>query len=75
MNILGNIEMLEKYRVVTGGDQLTKVRFKGAINLRLLSVTPTGRLEHVQPVVCELWHMKQDYLEVSVIPKQNYSHC
>ena len=56
--------MLEKYRVVTGGDQLTKVRFAGAINLRLMSPTSTGRLEHVQPVVCELWHLKQDYLEV-----------
>ncbi|XP_076116504.1 uncharacterized protein LOC143083974 [Mytilus galloprovincialis] len=59
----GDIKMLEKYRVVTGGDQLTKVRFAGAINLRLMSPTSTGRLEHVQPVVCELWHLKQDYLE------------
>ncbi|KAJ8299422.1 hypothetical protein KUTeg_023482 [Tegillarca granosa] len=59
----GNLEMLEKFKVVTGGDQLTKVRFDGAANLRLLSPTAAGRLDHLKPRICELWHLKQDFLE------------
>ena len=61
---LGTVDALDKYGVVAGGDQLTKVRFEGAKNLRILSRTSTGRLEHLRPIICELWHLKQDYLEV-----------
>ena len=68
---LGDTEMLDQYRVVTGGDQLTKVRFAGAHYLRRMSPTATRRLEHVQPVICELWHLKQDYLDVSYAHKHN----
>ncbi|KAJ8300788.1 hypothetical protein KUTeg_022307 [Tegillarca granosa] len=57
----GYLEMLEKFKVVTGGDQLTKVRFDGAATLRLLSPTAAGRLNHIKPHICELWHLKQDF--------------
>ncbi|KAJ8301178.1 hypothetical protein KUTeg_020165 [Tegillarca granosa] len=59
----GNLEMPEKFKVVTGGDQLSKVRFDGAATLRLLSPTAAGRLNHIKPRICELWHLKQDFLE------------
>ncbi|CAC5375610.1 unnamed protein product [Mytilus coruscus] len=59
----GTVELLDKFGVITSGDQLTKVRFEGAKNLRLMSPTASRRLEHLRPVVIELWHLKQDYLE------------
>ena len=59
--------MLEKHGVVVGGDQLTKVRFVGASNLRRMSPTAAGRFDHLQPIVCELWHLKQDLLDVCTV--------
>lgn len=56
--------MLDEFGVIASGDQLTKVRFEGAKKLRLMSPTTSGRLDHLRPVVIELWHLKQDYLEV-----------
>ncbi|XP_076080521.1 uncharacterized protein LOC143051506 [Mytilus galloprovincialis] len=59
----GTVEMLDEFGVIASGDQLTKVRFEGAKKLRLMSPTTSGRLDHLRPVVIELWHLKQDYLE------------
>ena len=64
INNLGDFDQLEKFKVVVGGDQLTAVRFDGAAALRLFSPTPIRRLEHLKPIICELWHLKQDFLEV-----------
>ncbi|KAK3083045.1 hypothetical protein FSP39_012508 [Pinctada imbricata] len=36
---------------------------EGAKDLKRLSLTPQARLEHLDPIVCELWHLKQDLLE------------
>ena len=47
-----------------GGDQLTRVRLQEAKNLRTLSVTPEKRYDELYPIVCEMWHSKQDFLEV-----------
>ena len=47
-----------------GGDQLTRVRLQEAKNLRTLSVTPEKRYDDLYPIVCEMWHSKQDFLEV-----------
>jgi len=61
----GNIDLLRKYKVPLGGDQLTRVRLQEARNLRTLSVTPEKRFDDLNPIVCEMWHSKQDFLEVS----------
>ncbi|KAL5017472.1 hypothetical protein ScPMuIL_007061 [Solemya velum] len=59
----GNIDLLRKYKVPLGGDQLTRVRLQEARNLRTLSVTPEKRFDDLNPIVCEMWHCKQDFLE------------
>ncbi|KAK3099953.1 hypothetical protein FSP39_012447 [Pinctada imbricata] len=61
--LAGGNTALEKYGVLLGGDQLTRVRLDGAKDLRYLSPTPEKRFDHLKPIVCELWHLKQDSLE------------
>lgn len=61
--VTGSEDILHKYRVPVGGDQLTRVRFEESKNLRTLATTPAKRFEDLHPFVIELWHTKQDYLE------------
>lgn len=63
MGAFGNIDLLRKYKVPLGGDKLTRVRLQEARNLRTLSVTPEKRFDGLNPIVCEMWHSKQDFLE------------
>lgn len=63
--LIGDVELLRKYKCVIGGDQLTRCRLQEAKNLRTLSDTPEKTFEDLYPIVCELWHSKQDFLEVS----------
>lgn len=49
---------------IFGGDQLTRERLDGCIPLRQLAPTPEERFDHIKPIVCEFWHVKQDMLEV-----------
>ncbi|XP_076081561.1 uncharacterized protein LOC143052416 [Mytilus galloprovincialis] len=58
----GNTDNLDKYGVVLGGDMLTRERLQNAKNITYLAPTPRGRFEHLAPVTCELWHVKQDLL-------------
>lgn len=61
----GNIDALRRYGVPVGGDQLTRVRLQEAKNIRSLAVTPERRYDDLHPIVCEMWHSKQDFLEVN----------
>ncbi|CAC5416828.1 unnamed protein product [Mytilus coruscus] len=58
----GNTDMLQKHGAVLGGDQLTKERLQNVKNIRFLALTPKGRFEHLNPIVIEHWHVKQDLL-------------
>lgn len=62
-NAFGNIDALRRYGVPVGGDQLTRVRLQEAKNIRSLAVTPERRYDDLHPIVCEMWHSKQDFLE------------
>ena len=62
--ITGVPEQLAKNPVPFFGDQLTRVRLQGAKSLRIMAPTPEGRFADVGPIVCTLWHAKQDFLEV-----------
>jgi len=63
--VLGHTNFLDMNRCLLGGDQLTRKRLQDCKKLRLLSPDPVRRFIHIQPVIIELWHMKQDLLEVS----------
>lgn len=60
-----HIDALRRYGVPVGGDQLTRVRLQEAKNIRSLAVTPERRYDDLHPIVCEMWHSKQDFLEVN----------
>ena len=48
-----------------GGDQLTRVRFAGARDLVAGNKTAAQRFDHTFPYICELWHTKASFLQVS----------
>lgn len=60
----GDLQELNRYGGVLGGDMLTRERLQNAKNIRAMAPTAEGRFEHLQPVICELWHVKQDLLAV-----------
>ncbi|XP_021372556.1 uncharacterized protein LOC110462743 [Mizuhopecten yessoensis] len=55
---------LENLLVPVGGDQLTRVRLQSAGTLRAGAHTAQERLEHLQPVICEMFHTLQDFIEI-----------
>ncbi|XP_060556001.1 uncharacterized protein LOC132716696 [Ruditapes philippinarum] len=69
----GSDELFQKFKVVVGGDQLTRVRLEEAKLLRALATSPKRRFDDLQPFVVELWHVKQDFLEVHDYTVYNYS--
>ncbi|XP_048249938.1 uncharacterized protein LOC124128741 isoform X2 [Haliotis rufescens] len=54
---------LEHLQVPVGGDQLTRVRLQGAKALREGCHTQQERFEQLEPVVVEMFHTLQDFLE------------
>ncbi|XP_061190846.1 uncharacterized protein LOC133198962 [Saccostrea echinata] len=54
---------LERLKVPVGGDQLTRVRLQGAKAIQDGALTPTDRLEHLEPIIVEMFHTLQDLLE------------
>jgi len=53
-----------------GGDQLTRERFQGAKSLRAGTRTRQERFEQLYPMIMELFHTLQDFLEVTMINQQ-----
>lgn len=66
--------MLQKHGAVLGGDQLTRERLQNVKNIRFLALTPEGRFEHLNPIVIEHWHVKQDLLSVRHLVRTRKLH-
>ena len=64
-NLKGNLQTLDEVGCVLG-DQLTRVRMEGVKDFSSLSRTKKARLEHLQFIVCELWHLKADFQETDI---------
>lgn len=58
------VNELDKLQVPVGGDQLTRVRFQGAKSLCAGCHTYQERFEQLHPMIIELFHTLQDFLEV-----------
>ncbi|XP_052089483.1 uncharacterized protein LOC127726061 isoform X3 [Mytilus californianus] len=54
---------LDTLQIPVGGDQLTRVRFQGAKTLRAGAHTKQERFDQLYPIVIELFHTLQDFLE------------
>ena len=63
-NKLDENDHMQAVSVPFGGDQLTRVRFAGAKDLRAGAHTAKERLDHCSPFVSELFHTKMAFLQV-----------
>ncbi|CAC5385324.1 unnamed protein product [Mytilus coruscus] len=67
--------MLDRHGVVLGGDMLTRERLQNAKNIRLLALTTKAHFQHLAPVTCELWHVKQDLLAAEKVKTKKQEHA
>ena len=58
---------LDDIKVPVGGGQLTRVRLQSAKALQDGALTATDRLEHLDPMIVEMFHTLMDLLEVDKI--------
>ncbi|XP_062576937.1 uncharacterized protein LOC134238840 [Saccostrea cucullata] len=59
----GRASDLDDIKVPVGGDQLTRVRLQSAKALQDGALTATDRLEHLDPMIVEMFHTLMDLLE------------
>ena len=74
MLITGDTTSLVHHSVPFYGDQLTRVRLQGAKQLRTHGQSRRERFDDVGPILCTLWHMKQDFLHVCIKQMTNKIH-
>ncbi|CAC5395487.1 unnamed protein product [Mytilus coruscus] len=67
--ITNDVETLTTYKVPVGGDQLTRVRLKERKSLRAGAFTAEDRLEHLTPIVVEMFPHIARLLEVTADQK------
>lgn len=58
---------MNKISVPFGGDQLTRVRFVGAKDLRQGCHTAKDRFDHINPFPVEFFHTKMSFVQVIIV--------
>ena len=61
------VDPLQGLQCSFGGDQLTRVRAAGAADLRAGNDNATARFEHLKPFICEKFHTRASFVQVSSI--------
>lgn len=59
-----NVELTPSHKVPLGGDQLTRERFSGAMNLMIGAPNDRDAYKHLGPVTFEFFHMMMAYLQL-----------
>ena len=57
------------------GDQLTRIRFAGAKDLRAGAHTNRDRLDHLYPFRIAAWHTKRSFLKVPMVARYLICRC
>ena len=62
-----DVDPLQGVQCSFGGDQLTRVRAAGAADLKAGNGNTAGRFEHLKPFICEKFHTRASFVQVSSI--------
>ena len=66
-SVMSESDPLQGVKIPCFGDELTRVRFAGAHDLRSGCHTAKSRLDHIYPYPIVGWHTKRSFLKVSLI--------